>query len=1138
MEALAITDHGNMFGVPEFVFKAKEHGILPIIGCEFYLARGSRFETAKSEEAGEKNIFHQLILAKNLTGYRNLSKLCTLGFTEGYYYKPRIDRELIAQYKEGLIATTCCLASEINQAILNKGEDEAEKIFKAWLDIFGDDYYIELQRHGIEEQDKCNEILVNWSRKYGVKMIATNDVHYVRQKDSEAQDILLCLQTGKDMDDPKRMRFENNQFFLKSTEEMIQVFSDLPEAIDNTGEIVSKIEPVKITSDSMLLPVFSLPDGFTDENEYLRFLTYEGAKKRYPALNEEVIQRIDFELGVIRNMKFAGYFLIVQDFVTAARNLNVVVGPGRGSAAGSIIAYCTGITNIDPIKYQLLFERFLNPDRISMPDIDIDFDDLGREKVIKYVVDKYGKNRVAQIVTFGTMAAKSAIRDVARVLKLPLQEANRLAKLVPNRPGTTLESAFAEVKELGAARTDADPLIQKTLEFAGVLEGCARHTGVHAAGVIITPSDLSEAVPLFKPKDSEMLAIQYEGSYAEKMGLLKMDFLGLKTLTIITDAIELISKNKGILIDPDKIPLDDKSTFELYQRGETIGTFQFESEGMRTYLKDLKPTDIEDLIAMNALYRPGPMDSIPEYIRKKHGMQGVTYIHPLIEIILKPTFGTIVYQEQVMRIVQDLAGFSKGQADSLRKNMSKKDGPALEKTKSAFVEGALKNGVSQEDADSLFQKMAKFGQYGFNRSHSAAYSILAYQTGYLKANFPAEYMASLLTNNIGNMDNLGLYMEEAKRQGLKVLGPDVNDSGYKFSVNEQGAIRFGLAAAKGVGEIAAQNILDERKRNGNYAGIFDFARRVNLRAVNKKCFESLAGSGAFDCFGETNRARYFHIPGGGSSTAIEAAISHGNNAQQRNQSAQPSLFESSGTEVEVHEPVLPDCPPWTHLEQLRIERDLIGIYISGHPLDDFRFDLEKLCTDNCLSLSNLEQSKDREVTFAGVLASTVSKVSKKGNPFGNFEVEDFTGSLKFSLFGKEFEQFNKILEKDGFYYFKGKIQNRFNANQGKLSIEKLTKEEDKELRIVEIFPLKEARRKLVREITLQVVLTSIQEDFLSKLEQLLKNHKGNTLVKFFIFDRETRLNLNLKSLHPMGVNVSNAFLKEISGIPGMAFKVN
>ncbi|MBL4715764.1 MAG: DNA polymerase III subunit alpha, partial [Bacteroidia bacterium] len=745
MPAIAITDHGNMFGVPKFTSEAKKHGIKPIIGCEFYLAPND------CTDKKDKTRYHQILLAKNEIGYKNLAKLSSIGFKDGFYYKPRIDKTILKKYKEGLIATTCCLQGQVPRTIIDKGEDEAEKVFKEWLDIFGDDYYLELQRHGIKDQDTVNEVLVRWSKKYGVKLIATNDVHYLDIKDSEAQDILLCLQTGKDYDDPKRMKFDGDQFYLKTREEMEELFSDLPEALDNTSEIVSKIDTPDLKRD-VLMPVFKLPEGFASEDDYLKHLTFEGAKRKYGEITQDIIDRLELELGIIKDMGFAGYFLIVQDFIAAAKQLNVMVGPGRGSAAGSAVAYSIDITNIDPIKYNLLFERFLNPERVSMPDIDIDFDDEGRQKVIDYVVDKYGKDNVAQIITYGTMAGRSAIRDVARVLKLPLSEADRLAKLVPAGPGgMNLEKAYKEVKELAEAYGSPDELVKRTLNFAQVLENTPRHTGIHAAGVIIAPGDLTEYIPVCTSKDADLVVTQYEGKEVEDFGMLKMDFLGLKTLSIIKDAVVDVKRNRGVEIDIDKIPLDDKKTYELYQRGDTIGTFQFESEGMRGYLKDLKPTDLEDLIAMNALYRPGPMDYIPEFIDRKHGRKEVEYPHEWLKDLLKHTYGIMVYQEQIMQAAQIMAGYSLGAADVLRRAMGKKKPEVMEQQKVIFTAGAKEKGVDEKVAIEVFNMMEKFAAYGFNRSHSAAYSVVAYQTAYLKANYPGEYMAAVLTHNMNDI---------------------------------------------------------------------------------------------------------------------------------------------------------------------------------------------------------------------------------------------------------------------------------------------------------------------------------------------------------------------------------------------------
>ena len=881
MPALAISDHGNMFGVFEFVSQAyknvDESGkpkVKPIVGCEFYVTTDRHRKSFSKEEKDPR--FHQILLAKNEIGYRNLVKLTSLGYMEGLYSKyPRIDKELIEKYHEGLIATTCCLGAMVPQSIMKKSEAEAEEEFKWWLNLFGDDYYVEFQRHGLADQDKVNEVLIKFARKYHVKIIASNDSHYVDQSDFNAHDILLCINTGEKLSTPanrefsdddinirdKRFAFPNDQFYFKKTEEMMKVFHDLPEAIDNTNEIVDKVQLLNLKRD-ILLPAFPLPQEFKiheDNNlnqwEYLKHLAYEGARERYSEIGEEIRERLDFELFTIKSMGFAGYFLIVSDFIRAGRDLGVFVGPGRGSAAGSVVAYCVGITNIDPIKYKLLFERFLNPDRKSMPDIDTDFDDIGRQKVIDYVVAKYGKNQVAQIVTYGTMAAKMSIKDVARVMDLPLAESNMLAKLVSDKPGTKLhrilhapifhkdgdksledegygsddlENAKRLREIYNAKSTQAD-----VLKEAERLEGSVRNTGIHAAGIIIAPKDLTELIPVFTSKETNLCITQIEGSIIEDSGVLKMDFLGLKTLTIIKNALELIRQNHGVEIDIDTIALDDEKTYQLYQHGDTIGTFQFESPGMQKYLKELKPDQFADLIAMNALYRPGPMAYIPQYVDRKHGREEVKYDLPEMAEFLEETYGITVYQEQVMLLAQKLADFSKGDADVLRKAMGKKDRKTLDKMKDKFIHGAVAKGHPKKELEKIWTDWEAFAQYAFNKSHSTCYAYVAYQTAYLKAHYPADYMAAVL-NNASNIDKLTFFMEESKKMGIRVLGPDINESLKGFAVNKAGDIRFGLGGLKGVGEAAVESIIEERKKNGVFKDIFDFIKRINQRTVNKK----------------------------------------------------------------------------------------------------------------------------------------------------------------------------------------------------------------------------------------------------------------------------------------------------------------
>lgn len=1115
MKSIALTDHGNMFGVPKFVSEAKKKDIKPIIGCEFYLARGSRHDKSKNSESDEKNIFHQLILAKNQEGYKNLAILSSKGFLEGYYYKPRIDKELIRQYRNGLIATTCCLASEINQAILKRGEEEAEKIFLEWLDIFGEDYYIELQRHTIEEQEICNKVLIKWAKKHNVKMIATNDVHYVNIDDSQAQDILLCLQTGKDYDDPNRMRFQNNHFFLKTKEEMEVLFADIPEALDNTQEISDKIETPKITRD-VLLPVYQLPSNFLSEIDYLKFLSFEGAKKCYGEITSEVEERLNFELKVINDMGFAGYFLIVQDFTSAARTLGVSVGPGRGSAAGSLVAYCTGITNIDPIKYDLLFERFLNPERVSMPDIDIDFDEDGRQKVIDYVVDKYGKEKVAQIVTFGTMGAKSAIKDVARVLGLNLKEASRLADIIPSTPNMTFAKAMEEKPELKEELNSEDPLVRKTMQFAQILEGSARHTGLHAAGVIIAPDKLENYIPLCTAKDADLLVTQYDGKYIESVGMLKMDFLGLKTLSIINDCVELIKENRGITIIPDDIPLDDKKTMELYQRGETIGTFQFESPGMQNGLREMKPTHIEDLIAMNALYRPGPMQFLPLYNSRKHGKEPMDYIHEMLKPILEKTYGIMIYQEQIMQTAQIMGGFTLGGADLLRRAMGKKDAKIMEEQKAVFIKGAIEKNVDEKKAEEVFEIMKKFAEYGFNRSHSAAYSVLAFQTAYLKANFPAEYMASVLTRNMTDIKKITQFLDECKRMNLTVLGPDINESVFKFTVNSSGKIRFGLGAVKGVGENAVNAIVEERNKNGPYKSIFNLTARINLKAMNKKTLESLAYAGAFDGFKDIERSDYFYTDHENISF-LEKAIRYGSAVSEMKNSPQINLFGETN-DVVIQEPQVIKGNVWSKMQTLNYEKEVIGFYLSGHPLDSYKLQMESFCKNTTSQINdairrdendddpekskekerNREKLKNKEVFFGGIITQASHMVSKKnGNPYGIVTIEDYSGTISFNLFSETYLKFKHLLIQDSFVYIMARIASRFNDDA------------NVELKVINIMLLDEIIEKKTNKVLLSVSMHDISESFVNDLESVVLNNPGNTPFSILIEDKTENLKVEM-----------------------------
>ncbi len=1143
MKAVAMTDHGNLFGAFKFVHETaeinKEKGlnIKPIVGCEFYLV-ADRHQKSFSKENKDQR-FHQLFLAKDQEGYQNLSKLCSLGFVEGMYSKwPRIDKELVLKYHKGLIATSCCIGASVPQAILFKGEEEAEKEFQWWLDVFGDDYYIEIQRHGLDDidgtgmsQEDVNQVLLRWSKKYNVKTIATNDSHYVNEEDFTAHDILLCINTGDLKSTPigngkgYRFGFPNNQFYFKTQAEMNQLFADVPEAIDNTNHIVDKITAPKLKS-QILLPNFQLPPEFKSQDDYLEFLAFEGAKRRYKILTPEIEDRIRFELKVIRDMGFPGYFLIVQDFIAEGRKLGVWVGPGRGSAAGSVVAFCIGITNIDPIKYNLLFERFLNPERVSMPDIDIDFDDEGRGKVINYVIDKYGKNQVAQIITYGTMAAKMAIRDVSRVLDLPLPEADRLAKLVPDISlyklfNEDLNKLAEKVNSEGIERINelrkiaqGDDLQAETLRQAARLEGSVRNTGIHAAGVIIAPKDLMECIPVCTAKDADLWVTQFDGKHIEDAGMLKMDFLGLKNLTIIRDALGMIKENKGIEIDIDEIPLDDKKTFELFQRGETVGIFQFESDGMSKYLQDLKPTDIEDLIAMNALYRPGPLQFIPNYIQRKHGHEKVEYPHELLEPILKHTYGIMVYQEQIMQAAQIVAGYSLGGADLLRRAMGKKKADEMAKERVKFVAGAKEiNNIDADKANEIFDVMEKFASYGFNRSHSAAYAVVAYQTAYLKANHTAEYMASVLTHNMGDIDSVAFFVEECRRQKVTVLGPDVNESAYKFSVNDEGQIRIGLGALKGVGENAVNAIILERKENGPYVSVFDVARRVNLRTVNKRCFESLAYAGGFDCFPELHRSQYFFQEHADAGTFVEKIVKYGSNYQDNLNSSQHSLF-GDVAEVQVPEPSVPQAEPWPSLVQLKFEKDVIGIYISGHPLDTYSLELKQFCNQSISAFRDLGPLKNREVSFGGMVTNVNHRVSKNGKPFGTFTLEDYTGNTDLTMFGEDYLKFRHLMVIGNFLFVKAKIQERW------------MQKDNLELKVLTMQLLSDVREKMIKNITIDVPLEEISSGFMQNILEILKTNPGNCNVRFNVIEKKENLKVELNS-RKFKVAPHNEFLKEL-----------
>ncbi len=1152
MEALAITDHGNMFGVFKFVAEAGKHNIKPIVGCEFYVVDDRHKKQFTKEKKDVR--CHQLLLAKDAEGYKNLVKLCSLGYMEGLYSKwPRIDKELVLKYHKGLIATTCCIGASVPQAILKKSEAEAEEEFKWWLDLFGEDYYIELQRHDIPEQNTVNAVLLDYAKKYNVKVICSNDSHYVDQQDSNAHDILLCVNTGDMQSTPiatdeeggkgYRFGFPNDQFYFKTQEEMGKLFHDLPESLDNTNEIVDKIEKLELKRD-ILLPNFVIPQEFKihsestpdsdtlNQWEYLKHLTFIGAKERYKDITPEVEERINFELFTVRTMGFAGYFLIVADFIKAGRDMGVFIGPGRGSAAGSVVAYCIGITNIDPLKYNLLFERFLNPDRKSMPDIDTDFDDAGRQKVIDYVVEKYGKNQVAQIITYGSMAARTSIQDVGRVLDMSLTEVNALKKLVPETLGITLQGAIDQVPELQAIYKATD-LRGTVLREAAKLEGSVRNTGVHAAGIIIAPYDLTDIVPVATAKDSDLLVTQYDGRVIEDAGVIKMDFLGLKTLTILKDALRLIKQNHGEEIDIDTIPLDDVQTFELYQRGDTNGTFQFESDGMQMYLRDLKPDKFEDLIAMNALYRPGPIEYIPNFIKRKNGQEPITFDVPDMEEYLGETYGITVYQEQVMLLSQKLAGFSKGDADVLRKAMGKKQIEVLNKMEAQFMEGATAKGHPKDKLTKIWNDWKAFAQYAFNKSHSTCYAFVAYQTAYLKAHYPSEYMAAVL-NNQNSMEKITFFMEECRRMGVQVLGPDINESDMAFAVNKKGQIRFGLTGVKGVGDKAVESIIEERNERGPYKSVYDFAQRSNTRSVNRKSYENLVYGGAFDEFG-LNRAQFFAKTENGILTGVERLIKYANDYQNTQNSSQSSLFGGSVASY-IPEPSMPEAEEWPLIEKLKYEKEVIGIYLTGHPLDNYKLEMDRFCNSTISELKNMQKArsgeggeeimtafnelrKRGEIRVGGLVGNVQHKTTKQGKPFGTFVLEDYNESYEFALFGDDYVKFRSMLVDGYFLHIKGNIE------------EKFKQKDNWDMRVTAISMLTEMRDKLTKSLTVSLDLNTINPQLLNDIQEVVNINNErypvkNCTLRFMIKDRDEAMLVELPS-KTFKVNPSDDLMADI-----------
>lgn len=1231
MKGIAVTDHGDMFGIKEFfnyvnkknggvngeikdlkkkiaalesgksdaedpeaelaackeqLEAAKKKLFKPIIGCEMYVARRRLFnKEGKPDQSG----YHLVVLAKNLKGYHNLIKLVSKAWTEGFYMRPRTDRVELEKYHEGLIVCSACLGGEVPRRISAGQFEEAEEAIRWYKNLFGDDYFLELQRHKAtvpranhevyKMQEVVNKKLIEYAKKYDVKLVCTNDVHFVDEENAEAHDRLICLSTGKDLDDPNRMLY-TKQEWMKTREEMNEIFADVPEALSNTVDICDRVEFYSIDH-APIMPTFAIPEDFGTEEEYrkkftekdlfdeftqdengnvvmdeaaanakierlggydklyrikleadyLAKLAYEGAHRRYgEVLSEEVEERIRFELYIMKTMGFPGYFLIVQDFISAARNqLDVSVGPGRGSAAGSAVAYCLGITQIDPIKYDLLFERFLNPDRISLPDIDVDFDDDGRGRVLNWVTEKYGQEKVAHIITYGTMATKLAIKDVARVQKLPLSESDRLCKLVPDKipdKKLNLTNAIAYVPELQAAEVSSDPVLRDTIKYAKMLEGNVRNTGVHACGTIICRDDITDWVPVSTADDKEtgekMLVTQYEGSVIEDTGLIKMDFLGLKTLSIIKEAVENIKKSKGIDLNIDEVPIDDPATYKLYSEGRTVGTFQFESAGMQKYLRELQPSTFEDLIAMNALYRPGPMDYIPEFIDRKHGRKPIEYDIPIMEKYLKDTYGITVYQEQVMLLSRLLADFTRGESDALRKAMGKKLRDKLDHMKPKFIEGGKKNGHDPKILEKIWADWEKFASYAFNKSHATCYSWVAYQTAYLKANYPSEYMAATMSRNISNITEITKLMDESKATGINVLGPDVNESGLKFSVNQHGDIRFGLGAIKGVGESAVQSILAEREKNGPFKGIFDFVQRVNLSACNRKNIENLALAGSFDSFPEIRREDFF-VKNAKDESFVEVLVRYGNKYQM-DKAAANSLFGGEH-EVEIATPEIVRAPAWGDLERLNKERELVGIYLSAHPLDEYAVILENVCNVHMSELSDLTPLQNRDLTLGGIVTGVREGYTKTGKPYGVAKVEDYSGGAEFAFFGNEWVEKKNFFMEGMFLFMRGKCQPR------------QWKQEEWEVKINTIELLPEVKDNLIEKLTIKVPLSAVNEEMITEISSLAKSNPGKTKLYFYVRDEDGQMYVNLFS-RSVEIAVRKDFVNYLKSQPVLDYKIN
>lgn len=1208
MKGMAITDHGDMFGIKElFNYCNKVNGKLrdegkpefkPIFGCEMYVAR--RKKSDRSDPKVDKSGYHLIVLAKNYNGYKNLIKLVSRAWVDGFYMRPRTDREDLERYHEDLIVCSACIAGEVPAKILRDDIEGAREAIEWYKRVFGDDYYLELQRHEVKDpnqranretfplQQKANRVILQLAKEYGIKVVCTNDAHFVDKDNAEAHDHLLCLSTGRDLDDPNRMLYSKQEWF-KTREEMNEVFADVPEALSNTIEILDKVETYSIDH-APIMPFFPIPKEFgteedtrrnitpeqlyheftSDENgenplpkdeadkkikklggidklyrikfeaDYLAKLAYDGAKERYgDPLSKEVHERVKFELHIMKTMGFPGYFLIVQDFINSARDeLGVMVGPGRGSAAGSVVAYCLGITKIDPMKYDLLFERFLNPDRISLPDIDTDFDDDGRGKVLEWVEDKYGHDKVAHIITYGTMATKNAIKDVARVEKVPLAEVNALCKQIPDKlsdsEGNSLKmnlpNAIKCVPALREAEASPDPRMRNTITYAKMLEGTVRGTGIHACGTIICRDAISDWVPVSTAEDKsdpghKLLCTQYDGHVIEETGLIKMDFLGLKTLSILKEAVENVKLHRGIDIDLDTIPIDDPETYQLYSEGRTIGTFQFESAGMQKYLRELHPTTFEDIIAMNALYRPGPMDYIPSFIARKNGKEEIKYDIPCMEKYLKDTYGITVYQEQVMLLSRQLADFTRGQSDALRKAMGKKKKAIVDQMKPMFIEGGKKNGHDPKVLEKIWADWEKFASYAFNKSHATCYSWVAYQTAYLKAHYPAEYMAANMSRNLANITEITKLMDECKAMGIETLGPDVNESRNKFSVNKGGAIRFGLAAIKGMGAAAAESLIAEREKNGPYKDIFDFVQRVNLSACNRKCFESLALSGGFDSFG-IDRERYFAQNEKGENF-FDTLLRFGQAYQVSKQQASNNLFSMfADEEVEIATPKIPECERWSDIERLNRERDLVGIYLSAHPLDSYAVVLENLCNTKCPEVADKKELMDRgDITVGGIVTNVRESMTKKGKPCGFVMLEDFEGSGEIALFGEVWGRWRGMFSIGASVYIKAQITQMYAGSNFY------------DFNISDIQYLQTVKDKRIEKLTIVIDSHKISTTLVTDLCQKLSADPGPTHVYVQLDSIEDRRSITMRS-KGMSVNVTKDLLSFIKENEALEYHIN